>query len=50
MRLPGTPIHYYNKSVLTNIDSAMGNLMKIEYDTKEARMRKYARVVVELNL
>ncbi|XP_050217298.1 uncharacterized protein LOC126668126 [Mercurialis annua] len=50
IRLPGMPIHYYNKKVLRYIGQMVGTVIKIDYCTESAERGKFARIAVELDL
>ncbi|XP_050222064.1 uncharacterized protein LOC126672161 [Mercurialis annua] len=50
IRLPGMPIHYYNKKVLRYIGQMVGRVLKIDYCTEAAERGKFARIAVELDL
>ncbi|XP_050207401.1 uncharacterized protein LOC126656823 [Mercurialis annua] len=50
IRLPGMPIHYYNKKVLRFIGQMVGKVVKIDYCTEIAERGKFARIAVEVDL
>ncbi|XP_050229293.1 uncharacterized protein LOC126678439 [Mercurialis annua] len=50
IRLPGMPIHYYNKKVLRFIGQMVGKVVKIDYCTELAERGKFARIAVEIDL
>ncbi|XP_050229218.1 uncharacterized protein LOC126678358 [Mercurialis annua] len=50
IRLPGMPIHYYNKKVLRYIGEMVGKVVKIDYCTELAERGKFARIAVEVDL
>ncbi|XP_050233415.1 uncharacterized protein LOC126681903 [Mercurialis annua] len=50
IRLPGMPIHYYNKKVLRYIGDVVGKVVKIDYCTEVVERGKFSRIAVELDL
>ncbi|KAL4325035.1 hypothetical protein GQ457_11G016650 [Hibiscus cannabinus] len=50
-RLPGLPYRYYTKSMFRCIAGAIGEVVKIDYNTSEGKRGRFARlaVVVDLN-
>ncbi|XP_055960811.1 uncharacterized protein LOC130015168 [Mercurialis annua] len=50
IRLPGMPIHYYNKQVLRYIGQMVRKVVEIDYCTESVERGKFARIAVELDL
>lgn len=50
IRLPGMPLHYYHKKILTMLGHVIGNVVRIDYNTESASRGKFARIAVELDL
>lgn len=44
------PIHLYYKKALKVIVGTIGNLMRIDYNTKESAREKFGRIVVAVDL
>ncbi|KAL4367934.1 hypothetical protein GQ457_05G017930 [Hibiscus cannabinus] len=49
-RLSGLPYRYYTKSMFRFIANAIGKIIKIDYNTKEGKRGRFARIVVVIDL
>lgn len=49
IRLPGLPIQWYHKKVLRAIGQAIGDVIKIDYKTRDAKRGRFARIAVKLD-
>ncbi|KAL4304066.1 hypothetical protein GQ457_10G023950 [Hibiscus cannabinus] len=51
VRLPGLPYRYYTRSIIRFIANAIGEVIRIDYNTEEGKRGRFARlaVVVDLN-
>lgn len=50
IRLPGLPLHLYNKKMLHGVGLSVGKLVKIVETTTVALKEKYGRMVMSVNL
>lgn len=50
VRLPRLPAHYYHKSVIRQIGSAFGEVIRIDYNTESGDRGKFTRLAVNLDL
>lgn len=50
VRLPGLPYHYYHKHVLRTIGEAIGQVLKIDYNTIGVSKARFARMAVKIDL
>ncbi|KAL4278157.1 hypothetical protein GQ457_03G033120 [Hibiscus cannabinus] len=49
-RLSGLPYRYYTKSMFRFIANAIGKIIKIDYNTKEGKRGRFARIAVVIDL
>ncbi|KAL4388825.1 hypothetical protein GQ457_09G008060 [Hibiscus cannabinus] len=50
VRLPGLPFRYYTKVLFRHIASLIGNVVKVDYNTKEGERGKFARLALLVDL
>ncbi|WRX09685.1 protein of unknown function DUF4283 - like 2 [Theobroma cacao] len=50
VRFLGMPLHLYHKSILQQIGSILGRLLKIDYNTRQEKRGKFEQIPVELDL
>ncbi|KAL4317972.1 hypothetical protein GQ457_18G007610 [Hibiscus cannabinus] len=50
VRLPGLPYRYYTKSLFRAIAGVLGSVVRIDYNTKEGKRGRFARLAIMVNL
>lgn len=50
VKFQGMPFHLYHESVLKQIASLLGKLLKIDYNMSSEKRGKFSRIAIELDL